>query len=170
MNSAYEELNFTQKNMLGVIQRSGGRIRYRDLCRHLHYSRMMSNEWNEAYAGLLSAGLTRESEEQSPKRRNTKIKIVELVATDSPSYQVRPRIQLKHEAEEKEYATAGWNAFINGIARKYWPRVGAPYAGRWYRLKEAWLSGWDDAKAFEDRSHGKPEKRGRFISRSIINL
>jgi hypothetical protein len=158
------ELSFIQKNIVGMLNRRGGVMRYRELCHRLHSSRVSSDTWVKEYTDLINLRVIREYRIDSVKRRDTKINVVELVAKNLPVYEVRPVSQLKREKEEEDYATAGWDAFIEGAdRRKDCPRVGSPYTPRWYRLRAAWQQGFDDAASFEDRSKGKPEKGTRVF-------
>jgi hypothetical protein len=150
------ELTFVQKNIVGMLHRFGGVMRYRELRRRLSATRWTIEAWVKEYAVLLSEGVIREAEIPSAKRRNTVINVVELVAKNLPAYEVRPLRQLKQEAEEDAISKQGWDAFYAGESRKSLPNIGSPYSDGWYRRRAAWQQGWDDAKAFEERMQPKP--------------
>lgn len=150
-----------QSKIIDVLQRHGSTMRYRDLCRRLHSSQFPAAVWQTAYQGLQgdafeTEAVIRESVEPTPSGK-FQTKVVTLL---KPSLQAPPlrRGQEEKIAQEEQWATEGWDAFLDGKPITDWPRFGKPYSGPWYRAKSAWQSGWRDAK----RS-GKPEKEKRIL-------
>lgn len=161
MESIPQSQAFIEKNIIGVLQRSQGTVRYTDISRLLH-SWTFKQDFLNAYASLLMDGTIRDYLVASTKRKNTNVRMVTLVK-EQPAYAVQPLKVLKREQEEAPFVQAGRDAYFAGIKRHQHHRIGRPYCAHWRRIRSAWQTGWDAAQDEDiEEKTGKPVYR-RYV-------
>jgi len=145
------DLTFLQKNIVAVLRRHNGAMRHRDLKRCLTSWSYPCAEWQEAYQGLVAEKIIHEYYDVSLKKRGTMIAMVGLYPVDLPHYEVLPPTYPARRAQNKAWQAEGWQAFLDGVPRKGFPRVDKAYTVRWRNHRDNWQQGWDECEQIETR-------------------
>lgn len=122
--------------------------------------------WNEAQA--LEQRLHRQFAEHRVKGEwfkldsNTIAEIIEhenkntAIEEEANSLAVEKRIE-----QEAEWKEDGFQAYHDGVSVKDFPSIGIRYSNPWRRARDAWRSGWQEARA----GQGPKTERRTWLSR-----